>query len=70
MFRKGTFRKIHETTAHVEEIKRKGSGTEIKVKVADSNGEGEVILKIWSPNKHTKETTVQINSKKGNDFFL
>ena len=32
----------------------------------DFNGEREVILIIWSPNKKTKETTVQINSRKGN----
>ena len=70
VFRKGSIRKIGDTIAMVEEVKRKGSGTEYKIKVTDPGGEGEVMLSIWEPNKKTKESTVQVNSRKGNDKRL
>ena len=66
-FRKGSIKKIGDMKAHVEEVKRKGTGTELNIKVTDSEGEGEVKLSFWGPNKKTKETTIQINIKKGNE---
>ena len=68
--KKGSIKKIGETETHVLEVKRKGSCTEVKVKIADLDGEGEVMLNIWEPTKKTKETTVQVNSKKGNEKGL
>ena len=66
-FRKGSIKKVGEMKAHVEEVKRKGTGTELRIKVADCQGEGEIKLSFWGPNKKTKETTIQINIIKGND---
>ena len=58
MFRKGSVRKIGDTKVHAEDVKRKGTGTELKLRVTDPSGEGHVVLTIWAPNKKTRETTV------------
>ena len=62
-FQKRSIKKIGETKAHVEEVKRKGTGTELSIKVTDTKGDGEMKLSFWGPNKKTKETTIQINIK-------
>ena len=67
IFRKGSIKIVGETESHVQEVKRKGTGTEVTVNIKDTNGEGEVVLRFWGPNKKTKETTIQINSRKGSE---
>ena len=67
IFRKGSVRVIGETKIYAEEVKRKGTGTEVIINITDLEGEGEVVLSFWNPNKKTKEITVQINSRKGSD---
>ena len=67
IYRKGSVRAIGKTKIYAEEVNRKGSGTEVKLNITDQEGEGEVVLSFWSPTKKSKETTVQINSKKGSE---
>ena len=67
VFRKGSVKSIGKTSIHVEDVKRKSTLTEVKINITDPEGEGDVILSIWSPNKKNKETTLQINTVKGND---
>ena len=67
VFWKGSIKSVGKTSIQVQEVKRKGTLTESKVNVTDPEGEADVILSIWSPDKKTKETTIQINSVKGND---
>ena len=67
VFRKGSVKEIGKTKTQVEEVKRKGTLTEFKINITDPEGEGDVILSIWSPTKKTKETTIQINCVKGNE---
>ena len=62
-FRKGSIKKIGTCTRSEE----KGIGTELSIKVTYSEGEGEIKLSYWGPNKKTKETTIQINVIKGNE---
>ena len=67
IFRKGSVRVIGVTSTKVEDVKRKGALTEVKVNITDPEGEGDVVLSIWSHGRKTKETTIQINTIKGYD---
>ena len=70
VFRKGSVKVIGKTRTQVEDVTRKGTLTEFKVNISDPEGQGNVILSIWNQNPKTKETTVQINSVKGNEKRL
>ena len=67
VIRKGSAKLIGNAKTYAGEVKRKGTGTEVKIKITDPKGEGEVVLTFWSPNTKTKEVTIQINGKKGSD---
>ena len=67
VFRKGSVKAIGKIKTYAEEVKRKNTGTEVKINITDPEGEGEVVLSFWGPHKKTKDITVQINSKKGSE---
>ena len=61
---------IGEIKIQVEDVKRKGTLTELKLNITDPEGQGDVTLSMWSKNPKTKVTTIQINSVKGNERRL
>ena len=55
LFRKGSVKVIGKIKSYAEEVKRKGTGTEVKINISDPEGEGEVALSFWYSSKKTKE---------------
>ena len=56
VFRKGSMKKIGNTTVHVLNVERVGTATEALIHISDKNGKGVVSLKYWGPNKTSTQS--------------
>ena len=67
MFVKGLKSEVNGTKFQVLDNQFKGSGQEIDVQIVGKSERGIGILKLYGPNKKTKEYTIMVNKYKQSD---